>query len=160
MKNRNILLISFIVLVFDFISKIIVSNLMVVGDSIKVIDNFIYITYARNTGVAFSLLDNSLLFIIIITFVVIIGLIWYICKNKFDKYNSICYGLVIGGAIGNLIDRIIYGYVIDFIDIYIFGYDYPIFNMADIFIVVGIIGLFILSIREVGDNDGNKSNRK
>ena len=64
------------------------------------------------------------------------------------------YSFIIGGAIGNLIDRIMYGYVVDFLDFKIFGYNYPIFNLADTFIVVGMFILIIISFREVGDKDG------
>ena len=60
-----------------------------------------------------------------------------------NKILKIGYGLILGGAIGNFIDRIVYGYVIDFIDIDIFGWNYPIFNLADMFIVVGVILVMI-----------------
>ena len=73
------------------------------------------------------------------------------------KIEIIGYSLLLGGAIGNLIDRIVYGYVIDFLDFYIFKYDFPIFNVADIGIVVGIILLLVSMILEVYKND-NKRN--
>ena len=69
-------------------------------------------------------------------------------KEKLLNLECLSYGMIIGGIVGNLLDRLIQGSVIDFLDFKIFGYDYPIFNLADSFIVVGIIILFIASIRK------------
>ena len=83
------------------------------------------------------------------------GIIWYIGKHTIsDKLEKIAYALVLGGAIGNFVNRIIYGYVIDFIDVKVFNYDYPIFNLADIFIVVGVILLVIYNWRNGNGNKG------
>ena len=82
--------------------------------------------------------------------IIILGILFYYLKTRdISKLESVGYGLIVGGALGNLFDRVIYGYVIDFIDIYIFGYDYPIFNIADIAIVFGVIILIIDMIRGV-----------
>ena len=94
------------------------------------------------------------------TTTIIIIILKYLKTINPTKGESIAYGLVIGGAIGNLIDRIIYGYVIDFLDFNIFGYSYPIFNLADTFIVIGIILLFIFSIIESrNQNENNKRSK-
>ena len=76
------------------------------------------------------------------------------------KYENKGYSFILGGAVGNLIDRIMYGYVIDFLDFKIFGYDYPIFNLADTFIVVGVFILIVSSFREVGDKNEVGSKKK
>ena len=69
-------------------------------------------------------------------------------KNKYiNKYEQIAYGLILGGALGNLLDRLVYGSVIDFLDFKIFNYDYPIFNIADTGIVIGVIIIIITSIK-------------
>jgi signal peptidase II len=137
----------------DIVSKIIVSNLMNVQDSIMVIKNFFYITYVRNTGAAWSMFAGKTWLLIIVSIIIISLIIWYIYKNKpKNKLEKIGYAMVLGGALGNLLDRIIYGYVIDFFDFYIFSYDYPIFNMADCFIFVGVIILIIYTWR---CKDGN-----
>ena len=71
--------------------------------------------------------------------------------------EKVAFSLIVGGAIGNFVDRVFYGYVIDFIDIKIFKYDYPIFNLADSFIVIGVILLVIYTWR---CENGNKGRRK
>ena len=91
------------------------------------------------------------------TIVVVFLIVYYLLKNKVywvEKYSLL---LIISGAVGNLIDRIMYGYVIDFLDFIIFGYDFPVFNIADSFITIGAIGLIIsiLFLNKEGENAGN-----
>ena len=149
---------TLIIIIFDVISKLFVSNILILNESITIIPNFFYLTYTHNYGGAWSIFDNSKLFITIVSFLIIIGIVYILFKNKIKKKIEIVgYSLLLGGAIGNLIDRIIYGYVIDFLDFYVFGYDFPIFNIADIGIVVGIILLLVSMILEVYKND-NKRN--
>ena len=142
---------------FDRISKILVITNMSVFDSFEVINNFFSITYARNFGAAFSFFRGVRYFFIMVAILVIVALFIFL-KNNLKKINildKICVSLILGGSLGNLLDRIIYGYVIDFLDFNIFGYNYPIFNFADSFIVVGTIILLINSIR----NDVNVKNK-
>ena len=114
------------------------------NESKTIIDNFLNITYVRNTGAAWSILDNNTWMVTVISLLIIIGIIYYVYRNRVSKkILKIGYGLILGGAIGNFIDRIVYGYVIDFIDIDIFGWNYPIFNLADMFIVGGVILVMI-----------------
>ena len=153
-----LIFITLIIIIFDVISKIFISNILILNKSITIIPNFFYLTYTHNYGGAWSIFDNSTLFITIVSFLIIIGIIYYLFKNKVTKKIEIVgYSLLLGGAIGNLIDRIVYGYVIDFLDFYILGYDYSIFNIADIGIVIGIILLLVSMILEVYKND-NKRN--
>ena len=143
------LLISTIIcLVIDFVSKIIVSNFMNVHDSIEIIKGFFSISYFRNTGGAFSILNEHTWLLAVVSLIIIVVLIYYVYKNKpKNKLESLGYSMILGGAIGNFIDRIIYGYVIDFLDFNIFGYNYPIFNFADVFIVIGVFFLIIYNWR-------------
>ena len=144
---------TIVFLLIDIVSKLVISNLMNVYDSVIVIKNVFNITYVRNTGAAWSLFSDNTWLIIIISLIIISFIVFYIYKNRpKNKIENISYSLVLGGAIGNFIDRIIYGYVIDFLDFNIFGYDYPIFNLADTFIVIGVIILCICMWR---DKDGN-----
>lgn len=154
----KIVIISLIALIIDIISKRLVINFMFPDMSINIISNFFSLTYAKNEGIAFSLLDGKVDFIVIMSVIIIGMLIKYLKDNKVEKVEQIAYGLLIGGALGNLLDRILYGYVIDFLDFNIFGYHYPIFNFADTFIVIGILILIIFSFREVGVK--NEINRR
>lgn len=140
---KKIFIISFIVLVIDIISKRLVINFMIPEESIILIDNFFSLTYVKNTGVAFSFMDGYVPLIIISSMIVLFMIFKYIKYSDISKWDSIGYSLVIGGAIGNLCDRIVYGYVIDFLDFNIFGLNYPIFNLADTFIVIGVVILLI-----------------
>lgn len=158
---KKIILISILTLIIDIISKQLVLNLMIEYQSINIIPGFFNLTLAKNTGIAFSFLEGKLPLIIIMTMIIILIILKYLKHSNPNKYESICYGLIIGGAIGNLLDRIIYHYVIDFLDFKIFNYSFPIFNLADTAIVIGVILLIILSvIEESRKNNENNSPRK
>ena len=124
---------------------------------LEVIRGFFRITYTCNDGAAFSILKGKRVFFIIMTIIVVFFIVYYLLKNEVywvEKYSLL---LIISGAVGNLIDRIMYGYVIDFLDFIIFGYDFPVFNIADSFITIGAIGLIIsiLFLNKEGENAGN-----
>ncbi len=139
-----IIIVVIISLLLDIGSKFLVSKIFILNESKTIIDNFLNITYVRNTGAAWSILDDNTWIVTVISLLIIIGIIYYVYRNRVSKkILKIGYGLILGGAIGNFIDRIVYGYVIDFIDIDIFGWNYPIFNLADMFIVVGVILVMI-----------------
>ena len=157
---KKIILISILILIIDIITKQLVINLMTEHQSMTIIKNFFSITYAKNTGVAFSFLEGKIPLIIIMTTIIIFIILKYIKSTNPNKIESICYSLVLGVAIGNLLDRIIYGYVIDFLDFNLFGYSYPIFNLADTFIVMGIFILIILSFIESRDQNEINMQRK
>ena len=117
---------------------------MNIYDTIKIIPNFFNIMYVRNTGAAFSIMENSRVLFIVIG-IIAIYLIWrfFIKDKQLNNYYIVIYSMLIAGIIGNMIDRILYGYVIDYLSFNIFGYSFPIFNLADTFIVVSIIMLII-----------------
>lgn len=141
-------IIAFFFFLIDLISKQIVVNTLELGQSIPIINNFFYLTYAKNTGAAWSILKDQRILLLIISVIVLFLINQFMNKEKLLNLECLSYGMIIGGILGNLIDRLIQGSVIDFLDFKIFGYDYPIFNLADSFIVVGIIILFIASIRK------------
>ena len=142
MKRLGIL--SFILIIIDVIIKVIVDKCMNIYDTIKIIPNFFNIMYVRNTGAAFSIMENSRVLFIVIG-IVAIYLIWrfFIKDKQLNNYYIVIYSMLIAGIIGNMIDRILYGYVIDYLSFNIFGYSFPVFNLADTFIVVSIIMLII-----------------
>ncbi len=113
-------------------------------ESFTIIKDFFYITYAENTGAAFSMLRGQRWLFVFLAVIVSGFIIYYIVKHKPKTIELISLQLILAGAIGNAIDRVVYGYVIDFLDFYIFGYDFPIFNIADSCITVGAT-LFIVN---------------
>jgi len=132
--------IALAVLVLDQITKKIVENGMEVGDKISVIGTFFMFHYIRNDGAAFSMLRNQRVLFIVITMCVVIGIIWYIQRNRTTgrRLFLAALGLILGGAVGNMIDRILYGEVVDFFQFTFGNYIFPIFNIADIGITVGV----------------------
>ncbi len=143
-----LIILTIIFFLVDFCSKLLVSNLIGVHDSIVVINKFFNISYFRNTGGAWSILSNHTWLLIVFSLLIIVFIIGYIRKNKVNKrLELIGYSMILGGSIGNLFDRIVYGYVIDFLDFNIFGYSFPIFNLADTFIVLGVFMLLFDSFR-------------
>ena len=152
-------IIAFFFFIVDLLSKQLLSHFLHLGQSIKLINNFFYITLSHNKGAAWSILEDQRILLLIITVIVLYLINKYMNKEELDKLENISYGMIIGGILGNLFDRIVFGYVIDFLDFKLFGYNYPIFNLADSFIVVGIIIMAILSIRKEY-HERNSSRRK
>ncbi len=155
---KKILPISLLLVVIDQIVKILIISKMTLLESITIISNFFNITYVRNTGAAWSILsDNSLLLIIISIFALVL-LYYYLIKNKeLSRIDIISYSMLTGGIIGNLIDRVAHGYVIDYLDFKIFNYNFPIFNIADTLIVISVIVIGIsLIVGEYREQNSNK----
>lgn len=148
---KRLLSISFICILIDQIVKYIVSIKLPLYKPIKLINNFFYLTYVKNEGAAWNFLTGNR-FLLIFIGVLIIGIIYFILikDKKINRYEEMTYGILIGGIIGNLSDRIFRGYVIDYLDFYIFNYDYPVFNIADICIVISVMLLIYMTIK--GDN--------
>ena len=140
------IILTILFFVVDLVSKLVVSNIMEVHDSIIVIPSIFNISYFRNTGGAWSILSGHTWLLILVSLFIIIFIVMYVYRNKTkNKFELFGYSMILGGAIGNFVDRIIYGYVIDFLDFNIFGYDFPIFNFADTFIVIGVLILVVSS---------------
>ena len=151
---KKIGIISLIVIIIDRILKVLVTNNFVLNVRNKIIDGFFYITNCHNEGAAFSLFSGNVLFLIFITLIVLFLIYRTINKENVNKIGILAYGLLLGGILGNLYDRIFYGYVIDYLDFRIFKFNFAIFNLADAAIVIGAI---LLIVFEGSDNDGRKN---
>lgn len=134
-------LVTALVIVLDQLTKQLITRTMELGDSNEIISNFLYITYHRNSGAAFGFLQGQMLFFYVITTVAVIGiLIWLSKLNlKENRVLAIALALILGGALGNFIDRVIYQSVIDFIHTVWWGHNFPIFNLADSALVCGAV---------------------
>ena len=156
-KKEDIYKVTILVFVLDQLIKYYIHKFMELNTSIKVIPNFFTILYVQNKGAAFSILENYGFLIIIISVVFLIILDYFIKKEKsFTKLSIIALGMIMGGIFGNLMDRIIYHSVIDYLSFTIFNYNFPIFNLADIGITVGVSLLIInelIKIRKDNEDD-------
>ena len=148
MKKISIYIICTIWLIIDQIIKGIVVSYLNVGEKINVISNLFQINYLQNEGAAFSSFTGMRVLLILITITAFYMIASYIKKNEItSKLEIISLGIILGGILGNLIDRVSFGYVIDYLSFTIFGYQFAVFNFADIGIVVGIFLLIILLLR-------------
>ena len=146
--KRKIIIFSIMFLLIDEASKIILDNVLSLGKSITIFDKFLYITKVYNDGISFSMLTGKRWLIVFFSILILIFLYFYMKKFKENKRNIIAFSLIFGGLLGNLIDRIIYGYVVDYLRFIIFDYNFPIFNLADICITIGVILLIINMLRK------------
>lgn len=150
-------LLLFILTFIDQITKALVIKFLSVSKSLILINNFLKFYYIKNTGISFGIFSGKQLMIIIVTFIIISYLIYDLVKNINNKKIFISTILIVSGALGNLIDRVFRGYVVDFISFTLFGKEMAIFNVADVFITFGVI-LYILNIIMEGKygKDSNK----
>ena len=145
MKNKNfIYTISMFFLLLDQLIKLIVTKNMELFQEIKIIKNFFSIYYIKNKGAAFSIMGNQTILLILISIICLLFLKNYIKKLKQpSKLTIVSLGIMIGGILGNLFDRLFYKEVIDYLSFNFFGYSFPVFNLADIGITVGAALLII-----------------
>ncbi|WP_300408111.1 signal peptidase II [Lagierella sp.] len=148
------LLIIILAILIDQITKYLAIGLK--KGSIGIIDSYLNLIYVENRGAAFGILQGKKFFLTFVTLGVILAMSFYLYKgyNKFSLISKIGLSLIIGGAIGNLIDRVFRHYVIDFISVtFPNGYDFPVFNVADICVVIGTI-FIILAFFTTKDFEG------
>jgi signal peptidase II len=139
---------TFAVVFFDRITKLFFSDLLTYGESLPVIRNVLHMTLVHNTGIAFGFFrDRGIVFMVIpviAIFLLVFNIYYYRQNNEvLNRIYIVSFSLILGGAIGNLIDRIVYGHVIDFIDFRI----WPVFNIADSAITIGAILIAFKCIR-------------
>ena len=144
-----------IILVLDQVTKHLVVYHMALGESIEVIPNLFYITSHRNAGAAWGILQGQMLFFYAVTLVVIAVLVIWMRRldKKKDRLLLISLSFLLGGAIGNFIDRVFFQEVVDFVDTFVFGYNFPIFNVADMALTFGVI---LMGLDALLDAKGHK----
>ena len=160
MKKRNIIIILSIILlvILDQLTKFLVVKLIPLNNAVILIRNFLKFYYIQNTGAAFGMFSGYLILLIIITFVVLYFLYKEIKTSKIDNLNICSLVLIISGSIGNLIDRVFRKYVIDFISFTLFKHEMAIFNVADIYITIGVI-IYLLGILRERNYERNSSKK-
>ncbi|QAS51078.1 signal peptidase II [Halobacillus litoralis] len=137
-------IIAILLIFIDQWTKWLVVTKMDIGQSIQIIENFFYLTSHRNQGAAWGILQGQMWFFYIITVVVIGFVIYYLHQyGKESRFIGIALSLILAGAIGNFIDRVVRKEVVDFANTYFFSYNFPIFNVADSALVIGVIFVMI-----------------
>jgi len=141
-KTPFILLIAASLFLIDFLAKMMITSYFEIGQSVPLLHDILQITYVQNTGAGFSLFSghNSLLIIVYLVALAIIAFSWKSIPE--ERIPAGLAGLFIGGIVGNLLDRIVFGHVIDFID---FRF-WPVFNIADSGITIGVIGFVLYEL--------------
>ncbi len=139
MKKREIIILA-IVVAIDLISKYYIQSIMTLGDSTMIIKDFFYLTFVHNEGAAWGMLSGKMELFFVITIVVLV-VIGYILFTTDRKKTLLRFALVIilGGTLGNFYDRVVFGYVRDFLNFYPLGYDFPVFNVADSALTIGYV---------------------
>ena len=140
-KNTLVFSTALLIVILDQFTKFLVKQNFQLNQSIPIIKNILHLTYITNTGSAFGLFKGLNWFFVFFSVIVIIAIFYYlerIVKN--EKLLQFAAGLLLGGTIGNLIDRVAYGAVIDFIDFRV----WPVFNIADSAVTIGVIILIVL----------------
>jgi|SRR3989338_4189886 len=143
MNKKHIIIFSaaFIVLFLDQLTKFLVRKNFQLSESIPIIKNIFHLTYVTNTGSAFGLFKGINPFFILFSMIVIIAIFLYLKKiTANEKLLQLAVGLLLGGTVGNLADRLIHGHVIDFIDFRV----WPVFNIADSAVTISVVLLIIL----------------
>ena len=153
--KKKIIIISSIFIILDQLIKLLVRNTIMDVEKV-IIPNFFYLTGVKNTGGAFSILTGNTILLAVIGIVVVGILVYYLTKKKnINNIEMISYSILLGGIIGNFIDRIIFNGVYDYIGLIFGSYYYPVFNLADCGIVIGIILLIVMEFK--GDKNGISS---
>ena len=143
------LIVAIVTLIIDQITKKVITATMNIGDSYEVIPHFLNITSHRNNGAAWGILSGKMGFFYIITLIILaVLIIFYIKETKYNVFMQVAISLLFAGALGNFIDRLFNGEVVDFIDTNIFGYDFPIFNIADSSLTIGVIFVIIALVKD------------
>lgn len=142
--NKKMVIIGVVILVIDQILK---SIIQIYDVHVNLINNLFSINYYQNTGAAWSILEGQQVLLIVISIIMLL-LVYNMSFSYQNKIiNNLGFGFLIGGIIGNLIDRILFSYVRDFIDITLFNYAFPVFNVADMAIVIGVALILISTFK-------------
>lgn len=140
----NLFLTALLVLI-DQVTKYLTVQNIELGEVIEVVPNIVSFTYIRNTGAAFSILEGQMWFFYIVTVIVVAILLYYMyTEARRDRTLGMLLALILAGALGNFIDRLVHQYVIDMIKLEFI--DFAIFNVADSYLTVGVILLFVYTI--------------
>ncbi|NCO75326.1 MAG: lipoprotein signal peptidase [Cyanobacteria bacterium] len=145
-KNSYFWLVAITALILDQITKyLITKNFQNVGETFPLWGGVFHLTYVQNTGAAFSFFRGGAGWLRWLSLLVSLGLMIFAWREKLSKVEQLAYGFILAGALGNGIDRFLFGYVVDFLDFRLINF--PVFNIADMCINIGIIFLIYATIK-------------
>lgn len=139
--KKKCIIIAALVLFLDLYTKYLAVKYLKPDGVITIVDNFFYLIYLENTGASFGIMQGKRVFFIFITIAVVFGFVRFIRKNASRMTNRmyILFGVFLGGTLGNFFERVVNGYVVDFLSFHFFNFDFPVFNVADIAITVCVV---------------------
>jgi signal peptidase II len=152
--------VAILVFIIDYASKKVIEHTVEIGDRIGVLGNFFIITSIRNRGAAFGILQEQRWFFLVITVAVVSGIVWYFHRS----YRTgrplllIALAVILGGAVGNFLDRALFGQVVDFLQFNFGSYTFPIFNLADTAICVGVAMVILDAFLSMKQENGSHDN--
>lgn len=161
LKRDQVYYLAIFYFVLDQFSKALVLKNISLFESIPIIPGFFQLTYVQNKGAAWGILSrHTYLFVLFgtVAFFIINRLLGK--KKKFSKIEGIGYGLLLSGIMGNLIDRLLRDYVVDFLDFHVFGYHFPVFNIADIGVVIGVLLVVVVLVKQEKKGEDGHEIRK
>ncbi len=138
-----IVLVSLVIVLLDQLTKGLVRHNMQTGESIPLLNNFLHLTYVQNAGAGFGILQGQQVLFIVLSVIVLGGIAYYYKRIPDIVSYNVVTAMLIGGTIGNLVDRIFLGYVVDFLDFRI----WPVFNVADSCLTIAIVIMIIMSFK-------------
>jgi len=141
-KKREVIIV-FLVLALDQLTKFLVTKSLALQESVPLLKGVFSITLVHNRGAAFGILKNQFSFFVIVSVITVIMIYWAIREERNSRIYTFSLSLILAGALGNLIDRVFLGYVVDFLDFHI----WPVFNIADSAITIGTLILAWLLIK-------------
>jgi len=154
----RVLIASVLIVFFDQFTKIQIKDKFYLGESISIWGDVLRLTYVENPGMAFGIAFAGPWFFTTFSFIASIVLVVFLFKLREEKFISrLALALILGGAVGNLIDRFLYGRVIDFLDLGLAGTRWPVFNIADSAVTVGMIFLITMIIFDKDENDKDEA---
>lgn len=138
--KKKIIVLTIILILLDQITKLLVTLNINLNTGISLIPSFFSLVYVQNTGAAWGMFSSGTIILALLSVIFLAFFVKYIIDRKdMDNFEVVISSMLIGGIVGNLIDRLVRGYVVDFFSFKIFSYNFPIFNVADCFIVISII---------------------
>lgn len=138
--KKKIIVLTIILILLDQITKLLVTLNINLNTGINLIPSFFSLVYVQNTGAAWGMFSSGTIILALLSIIFLAFFVKYIIDRKdMDNFEVVISSMLIGGIVGNLIDRLVRGYVVDFFSFKIFSYNFPIFNVADCFIVISII---------------------